>query len=778
MFRWFQNLRLGGKLIVTFSAIILFTIVVSIVALFAQNRIQESVTQLIDVDGEIADLSQQSEISMLEARRSEKDYLLRYKDVGFEEAYAAYVTEVQDHAQEIRDNMVAIRGIAQDKESVGNTEVDEFIGNTEAIEQAVSDYEDTFLETVDLLEKRGHVDTGLEGTFRDKVHNIEEVVEAKGLDQLTIVMLNIRRREKDYLLRGEQQYVDNVHELVAEFKDSVDETELSATEKGELNQLIDEYETAFDELVQVDRDVTDSIALYREAVHQLEPLLQEIEDHASANQAASNAARQQVAQTATMIIISVSFIVVVLAILFSVLLSRNISNAAKQIAAAAEGIAQGDLEQNVVVDGKDELSDMAVAFQQMIAYMQNMADVATSLADGDLAVDISPKSEHDVLGNAFARMIANLRELIRQVQKNAEQVAEASVQLSLASDQAGQASQQVAATIQQIVAGTNQQTMATAEATSNMEGVARATEGIARGAQEQAQGVQKTSDLIDEMSKIVEQTESVTSLVAAANTKVTSAAKHGVEVVGQTNEGMSQIRQRTAATAEKIREMGTRSKEIIRIVETIDDIADKTDMLALNAAVEAARAGEHGRGFAVVADQVRKLSEDSKGATRDIGELIERVQESVDEAMAAMENTVAEVDNGAQLAKDTDQSLQEILQAAEEATQQFEQINLAMADLLQRNEGVVIAIESVSTVVEENTAVAEEMAANSQEITEAMESVVSVAEENSAATEEASASTEELSAQVEEVVASAKELADLADELRAETARFRLGSAG
>ena len=85
--------------------------------------------------------------------------------------------------------------------------------------------------------------------------------------------------------------------------------------------------------------------------------------------------------------------------------------------------------------------------------------------------------------------------------------------------------------------------------------------------------------------------------------------------------------------------MGGRSKEIGRIVEAIDDVADKTDMLALNAAVEAARAGEHGRGFAVVADQVRKLSEDSKSATRDIADLIEGVQATVNEAIAAMEGT-------------------------------------------------------------------------------------------------------------------------------------------
>jgi methyl-accepting chemotaxis protein len=220
--------------------------------------------------------------------------------------------------------------------------------------------------------------------------------------------------------------------------------------------------------------------------------------------------------------------------------------------------------------------------------------------------------------------------------------------------------------------------------------------------------------------------------------------------------------------------MGNRSKEIGRIVETIDDIADKTDMLALNAAVEAARAGEHGRGFAVVADQVRKLSEDSKNATRDINELIERVQEAINEAIAAMASTATEVDHGTKLAGDTTQSLQDILQAAEEAANLAERIDQAVAQLKQKSEGVVAAIESVSTVVEENTSAAEEMAANSQEITTAMEGVASIAEENSASAEEVSASAEEMSSQAEEVVASAEELAALAEQLREATARFRV----
>jgi methyl-accepting chemotaxis protein len=240
---------------------------------------------------------------------------------------------------------------------------------------------------------------------------------------------------------------------------------------------------------------------------------------------------------------------------------------------------------------------------------------------------------------------------------------------------------------------------------------------------------------------------------------------------------MESIRSRATATAQKVKEMSDRSKEIGHIVETIDTIADKTDMLALNAAVEAARAGEHGRGFAVVAEQVRKLSEDSKGATQDINQLIERVQESINEAITAMEGTVAEVDNGSRLAEDTSHSLREILQAAEGAAELAEQIGLAVAQLKQKSEGVVAAVETVSAVVEENTAVAEELAANSQEVTEAMEGVASIAEENSASAEEVSASAEEMSAQVEEVMASAEELSALAEQLRSATTKFQVENA-
>ncbi|MCC7370691.1 MAG: methyl-accepting chemotaxis protein [Chloroflexi bacterium] len=376
--------------------------------------------------------------------------------------------------------------------------------------------------------------------------------------------------------------------------------------------------------------------------------------------------------------------------------------------------------------------------------------------------------------DSYEQARVGLQHLLRQVQEASDTVAATSGQLGQAAAQTTGAVQQVTQAIQQVAAGSgeaSQSAQASAEAVTQL---GQAIDGIARGAGEQAQQVQAVSTTTMQMAAGVEQVAERARDVAEASAEMKDVAEHGARAVRQTVDGMSEIRTVVAAAAARVGDLGRLGEKIGAVVETIDDIAEQTNLLALNAAIEAARAGEHGKGFAVVADEVRKLAERSQRETRAISELIREVQARTREAVDAMEQGSVRVEQGSARADEAGSSLAEILRAVDTTVSQVTQIASAAQEMAGGARGVVDSMGSISAVVEENSAATEQMAAQAGQVNAAIDAIASVSESNSAATEEVSASAEQMSAQVEEMNAQAEELASTAEGLRDLVAQFQL----
>lgn len=200
---------------------------------------------------------------------------------------------------------------------------------------------------------------------------------------------------------------------------------------------------------------------------------------------------------------------------------------------------------------------------------------------------------------------------------------------------------------------------------------------------EQFEMTHQVSNAIEQMTVAIDEVASNINQVASNVNNVNQSAEKGQEVVGFAIVKLKDLVSEMSNATEVVHDLAESSEQVSKVLEVITQIAEQTNLLALNAAIEAARAGEHGRGFAVVADEVRTLANRTQESTKEIGEIINQLRDSSENAVSAMAKSQQQAEDTMNTAEGAGKTLNEITELSKHITDYTGQVAVAAEEQTQ-----------------------------------------------------------------------------------------------
>jgi methyl-accepting chemotaxis protein len=411
--------------------------------------------------------------------------------------------------------------------------------------------------------------------------------------------------------------------------------------------------------------------------------------------------------------------------------AKSITEPLQHLITVAQEIGNsGDLDQNIDIHRNDEIGALATTFNNMVAYLKEMASVSMAVAEGDLAVEVTPRSKRDTLGNAFLRMSHGLQEIVRSTRDSASQVSAGSNQVAGAADESAKVSVQASSAIEEV--------------TSTMHEMSINVQNVVKNTQVQASSVAETSASIDQMVTSIQRVADTAKVLLDIANRSREEVITGIQTMEKTTDGLNRTNRAIQSSAEIINILGHRADDIGKIIEVIDDLAEQTNLLALNAAIEAARAGEHGLGFAVVADEVRKLAEKSTQSTKEIADLIQSIQREARQAVENMEHSTRIVEEGLSLGNDLGSALHKISDVVTEVYKFSQEIGAATNEQSVGSSQIAKATNRLTEITQEISSAVEEQASGAQAVVRAMDKMRELVQQSASSSTELSAAAEQM----------------------------------
>ncbi len=497
-------------------------------------------------------------------------------------------------------------------------------------------------------------------------------------------MLQARRREKDYLLRGRAEYVRQTRQEIDGLLRAFTESAVPAADRQRLESQLSDYWTAFEALVKEDERIAALTESMRTAAHGIEPLVMALNETARLTAGEKRLATIANADRYAGLALWVGVGALIFGILFAALITRSIVGPVREIVAAAGALAAGDLNRAPPPPRGDEIGQVAAALggvrETVRGFLDETMGLIANVREGRLAARGSVAD----LSGGWADMTRGVNDVLDAFQgpfsMTAEcvaRIAEGRIPDPLTVDLKGDFNRirdnlnSLIRNLTRFVADT--QTMA--------EWVASASRQTSASAQQMSQGASEQSASAEEASASMEQ--------------MVASIRHNAGNAAQTRKIAGQSAEHARDSGEAVDRTVAAMRHIAEKISIIEEIARQTDLLALNAAIEAARAGEQGKGFAVVAAEVRRLAERSRKAASEIAKLSDSSVSVADTAGGMLRKLVPDIQRTADL-------MGEISAATAQQNAGADQINAA--------------IQQLDMVIQQNASVAQQVASTAEEL--------------------------------------------------------------
>ncbi len=223
---------------------------------------------------------------------------------------------------------------------------------------------------------------------------------------------------------------------------------------------------------------------------------------------------------------------------------------------------------------------------------------------------------------------------------------------------------------------------------------------LASGSSQQAASVVEITAAMEELARTASQIAENAATQAELAQRAEESCNIGKVAVEEAVQGIEEARKRIQGIASRAEILGTRSKEIYRVLNLITDIAQETHILSLNAAIEAAAAKDHGRRFSVVAEEVRRLAQRSQESVDSVRNLLDEFASSIRATVVATEEGSKEATRVLERARAAEIAIEELREAAGDSARVAREISQATQQQNAASDEVVLTLKEVNHVVQ------------------------------------------------------------------------------